>query len=33
MRSRTPLPAREPGHLLPFAEAAALFAVLCEWWW
>ncbi len=29
MRSRTPLPAREPGHLLPFAEAAALFAALC----
>lgn len=29
MRSRTPLSAREPGHLLPFAEAAALFAALC----
>lgn len=29
MRSRTPLPAREPGHLLPFAEAAVLFAALC----
>ena len=29
MRSRTPLPAREPGHFLPFAEAAALFAALC----
>ena len=29
MRSRTPLPARERGHFVPFAGAAALFAVLC----
>ena len=29
MRSRTPLPTRQPGQLLPFTEAAALFAVLC----
>ena len=29
MRSRTPLPTRQPGQLLPFTEAAALFAALC----
>ena len=29
MRSRTPLPARERGHFVPFAGAAALFAALC----
>ena len=29
MRSRMPQPAREPGHALPFLEAAALFAALC----
>ena len=29
MRSKTPLPVREPGHLVPFLEAAALFAALC----
>ena len=29
MRSRTPLPTRQPGQLLPFTEVAALFAALC----
>ena len=29
MRSRTPLPTRQPGQLLPFTEAAALCAALC----
>jgi len=29
LRSRTPLPTRQPGQLLPFTEAAALFAALC----
>ena len=29
MRSKNPLPVREPGHLVPFLEAAALFAALC----
>ena len=29
MRSQTPLPTRQPGQLLPFTEAAALFAALC----
>ena len=29
MRSKAPLPIREQGHLLPFAEATALFAALC----
>ena len=29
MRSRTPLPTRQTGQLLPFTEAAALFAALC----
>ena len=29
MRSRTPLPTRQPGQLLSFTEAAALFAALC----
>ena len=29
MRSKAPLPIREQGHLLPFAEATVLFAALC----